>query len=214
MEEQLTTPRLFSKLPTYDTGAWRTAMVYAEALVAAAEKAGKTDEVVQEFDSFVDDVLEKLPKLEGVLTSGFVDEEVKEAMLKKALANSASPVFLSFLQVLSRHGRLDMLRLIHLTVHEEYNRVKNRLRVMVSTAEPLDAAAEQTIASEIKSRLNVQPILDKQVRPELIGGMVLRIGDKVYDGSIATQLQRLREQMVTRSINEIQSRRDRFSSAN
>jgi F-type H+-transporting ATPase subunit delta len=107
-----------------------------------------------------------------------------------------------------------MLRLIHLRVHEEYNRVKNRLRVMVSTAEPLDAAAEQTIASEIKSRLNVQPILDKQVRPELIGGMVLRIGDKVYDGSIATQLQRLREQMVTRSINEIQSRRDRFSSAN
>jgi F-type H+-transporting ATPase subunit delta len=214
MEEPLTTPRRFSKLPTYDTGTWRTAIVYAEALVAAAEKAGKADEVVQEFDSFVDDVLEKLPKLEGVLTSGFVDEEVKEAMLKKALANSASPIFLSFLQVLCRHGRLDMLRLIHLTAHEEYDRVKNRVRVLVSTAEPLDAAAEQTIASEIKNRLNVQPILDKQVRPELIGGMVLRIGDRVYDGSIATQLQRLREQMVTRSINEIQSRRDRFSSAN
>ncbi len=162
MEEPLTTPRRFSKLPTYDTGTWRTAIVYAEALVAAAEKAGKTDEVVQEFDSFVDDVLEKLPKLEGVLTSGFVDEEVKEAMLNKALANSASPIFLSFLQVLSRHGRLDMLQLIHLTVHEEYDRVKNRMRVLVSTAEPLDAAAEQTITAEIKNRLNIQPILDKQ----------------------------------------------------
>ena len=60
-------------------------MVYAEALIGAAEKAGVTDAVVQEFDSFIDDVLEKLPKLEAVLTSGFVDEETKEAMLKKAL---------------------------------------------------------------------------------------------------------------------------------
>ncbi|HEY2762358.1 MAG TPA: ATP synthase F1 subunit delta [Pirellulales bacterium] len=213
MEEPLTTPRRFSKLPTYDTGAWRTAIVYAEALVAAAEKAGSTDAVVQEFDSLVDDVLEKLPKLDSVLTSGFVDEATKEAMLQKAFGKSASPVFLSFLKVLARHGRLDMLRLIHLTVHEEYDRVKNRMRVLVSTAEPLDDAAEQAIAQEIKNRLHIQPVIDKQVRPELIGGMVLRIGDRVYDGSIATQLGKLREQMVTRSINEIQSRRDRFSSA-
>jgi F-type H+-transporting ATPase subunit delta len=214
MQETLTTPRRFTKLPTYDTGAWRTAAVYADALVAAAEKAGTTDAVVQEFDSLVDDVLDKLPKFDSVLTSGFVDEDVKEAMLQKAFAKQASPVFLSFLKVVARHGRLDMLRLIHMSVHEEYDRVKNRVRVLVSTAEPLDAAAEQAIAQEIERRLQLQPILDKQVRPELIGGMVLRIGDRVYDGSIATQLERLREQMVTRSINEIQSRRDRFSSAN
>ena len=88
------------------------------------------------------------------------------------------------------------------------------MRVFVSTAEPIDAAAEQAIVQEIKNRLNLQPVLEKQIQPDLIGGMVLRIGDRVYDGSIATQLKRLREQMVTRSINEIQSRRDRFSSAN
>ncbi|HZZ27184.1 MAG TPA: ATP synthase F1 subunit delta [Pirellulales bacterium] len=214
MPEPLTTPRQFTKLPTYNTGAWRTAVVYSEALVASAEKAGVTEAVVQEFDSLIDDVLEKMPKLEAVLTSGFVDEEVKEAMLKKAFAKQASPVFLSFLQVVARHGRLDMLRLIHMAVHEEYNRVKNRVRVLVSTAEPLDAATEQVIAQEIQKRLHLQPLLDKQVHPELIGGMVLRVGDRVFDGSIATQLQRLRESMLTRSIHEIQSRRDRFSSAN
>jgi F-type H+-transporting ATPase subunit delta len=214
MSEQLTTPRLFKKLPTYDTGAWRTAVVYAESLVAAAQKAGVTDAVVQEFDSLVDDVLEKLPKLEAVFTSGFVDEEVKEGMLKKAFAQQASPVFLSFLQVVARHGRLDMLRLIHMAVHEEYNRVQNRVRVLVSTAEPLDADSEQAIVQEIKNRLHLQPLLDKQVRPELIGGMVLRVGDRVFDGSIATQLEKLREKMLTRSVHEIQSRRDRFSSAN
>jgi F-type H+-transporting ATPase subunit delta len=85
--------------------------------------------------------------------------------------------------------------------------------VLVSTAEPLDAAAEQKIAQEIQSRIGMVPVLEKQIHPELIGGIVLRVGDRVYDGSIATQLERMRENMITRSVHEIQSRRDRFSSA-
>jgi F-type H+-transporting ATPase subunit delta len=212
MEEPLTTPRKFTKLPTYDTRQWRAAFVYAQALVAAAEQAGVTDEVLAEFNSFIDDVLDRLPKLDAVLNSQFVDENAKEAMLQKAFGTQASPVFLSFLKVVARHGRLDMLRLIHLAFHEEYNRVRNRVRVMVSTAQPLDAAAEQSILRALQARTSAQPILEKQVHPELIGGIVLRVGDRVYDGSIATQLEKLREKMMTRSVHEIQSRRDRFSS--
>jgi F-type H+-transporting ATPase subunit delta len=213
MEEPLTTPRKFTKLPTYDTGLWRAAAVYSQALVASAELAGVTDTVLVEFDSLVDDVLDRLPKLDAVLTSQFVEEEVKVAMLQKAFGTRASPVFLSFLKVVAHHGRLEMLRLIHLQFHEEYNRARNRVRVMVSTAQPLDAAAEQSIIQALQTRSNLQPILEKQVHPELIGGIVLRVGDRVYDGSIATQLEKLREKMLTRSVHEIQSRRDRFSSA-
>jgi F-type H+-transporting ATPase subunit delta len=213
MEEQLTTPRVFKKLPTYDTGSWRAAAVYAQSLIAAAMQAGKTADVVQEYDSLVDDVLDKVPNLEGVLNSGFVEEDVKVAMLEKAFGKSASPVFLSFLKVVARHGRLDMLRLIHLQVHEEYTKVQGKVRVLVSTAEPLDSATEQKIAQEVQNHIGLIPVLEKQVHPELIGGIVLRVGDRVYDGSIATQLQRLREKMTTRSVHEIQSRRDRFSSA-
>ncbi len=212
MEQSLTTPRKFTKLPTSDTVEWRAAFVYAQALVAAAQEAAAADNVAQEFDSFIDDVLDKLPQLEAVWESSFVDENSKEAMLQKALGDRASPVFLSFLKVVTRHGRLSMLRLIHLAFHEELNRLHNRVRIMVSTAEPLDGIAEERISQEIRTRLKKEPVLEKQVHPELIGGIVLRVGDRVYDGSIATQLERLREQMLTRSVHEIQSRRDRFSS--
>jgi F-type H+-transporting ATPase subunit delta len=214
MAEMLTTPRKFSKLPTYDTGLWRAAIVYAQALIGAAEHAKATETVVQEFDSLVDDVLERLPKLDAVLASAFVEEEAKEAMLNKAFANRASPVLLSFLKIVARHGRLDMLRLIHLAVHEEYNKARQRVRVMVSTASPLDQAAEARIAEAIKKRLQLEPIIEQDVKPELIGGIVLRVGDRVFDGSVATQLQRLREKMLNRSVHEIQCRRDRFSSPN
>jgi F-type H+-transporting ATPase subunit delta len=213
MAESLTTPRLFSRLPTYDTGRWRAAIVYAQALIGAAEEEKVTDTVLQEFDSLVDDVLDKMPKLEAVWESSFVEEDAKEAMLEKAFGKSASPIFLNFLKVAARHGRLDMLRLIHQAFHQEYNRVRGRVLVMVSTAEPLDSAAEQRVGQEIRTRLHQEPVLEKQVHPELIGGMVLRVGDKVFDGSIATQLKGLREQMISRSMHEIQSRRDRFSSA-
>ena len=48
------------------------------------------------------------------------------------------------------------------------------------------------------------------IDPELIGGVVVRVGDTVYDGSVATNLKQLRQQMINRSVHEIQSRRDRF----
>ena len=52
--------------------------------------------------------------------------------------------------------------------------------------------------------------MEVKVDPELIGGAVVRIGDTVYDGSVAGQLERLESQMINRSVHEIQSRRDRF----
>src|SRR5690242_15951617 len=112
MHEAPTTPRKFTKLPTYDTGQWRAAAVYAQSLLGAAEGAKVTDTVVQEFDSLIDDVLDRLPKLDAVLKSALVDEEAKAKMLVKAFSGKASPVFLNFLQVVAHHGRLDMLRLI------------------------------------------------------------------------------------------------------
>lgn len=212
MEEKLTTPRLFSKLPTYDTGEWRAAVVYAQAVAGAALSAEQLDTVHAEFDSLVHDVLERLPKLEAVLSSSFVDKEVKKEMIDKALSKQASPVLLNFLKVLADHDRLGMLRLVHLAFQQEHERLQNKVRVMVSTAEPLTPEAEKRIEQEIQNRLHLQPVLDKRVLPELIGGIVLRVGDRVFDGSIATQLAQLRQKMIDRSVHEIQSRRDRFSS--
>ncbi len=60
--------------------------------------------------------------------------------------------------------------------------------------------------------LEGEPVLDERVDPGVIGGIVVRIGDTVYDGSIANQLENLRQQIIDRSAHEIQSRRDRFRS--
>jgi F-type H+-transporting ATPase subunit delta len=74
----------------------------------------------------------------------------------------------------------------------------------------LDEVFSRNLAASLHKLLGGQPELEPSVDPQLIGGIVLRVGDTVYDGSVARQLAQVREQMINRSVHEIQSRRDRF----
>jgi F-type H+-transporting ATPase subunit delta len=82
--------------------------------------------------------------------------------------------------------------------------------VLLTTAAPLSPAMVARIVDNLRNKLGGEPVVEQVVDPELIGGAVLRVGDTVYDGSIANQLKNLRQQVMDRSAHEIQSRRDRF----
>ena len=100
-----------------DVGREHVGNVYAEALLAAAEKADVLDEVVETFDSLVGDVLDAYPRFEAVLASRLVSHEEKAGILNRVLAGKTMPMLLDFLKVVSRHERLDCLRAIHRQVH-------------------------------------------------------------------------------------------------
>lgn len=193
-----------------DVGAEHIADVYAEAFLGAAQKAGQLDAMLQEFDSLMSDVLTPMPEFERVLGSALVSPEEKIALLDRSLGRQASPVLLNFLKVLARHGRLDCLRPIHHQLHKFYNRMRGRTRVRVTTPIPINDALATQIAQELGKHLGTELLLDRVVNPDLIGGAVIQLGDTVYDGSIASQLHRVRQQILDRSAHEIQSRRDRF----
>ena len=91
-----------------------------------------------------------------------------------------------------------------------YDKLRNRIPVRLTTATPLGPAVAAQIAESLRAMLGGEPVLQQATDPNLIGGAVLRIGDTVYDGSIANQLHNLRQQIIARSAHEIQSRRDRF----
>jgi F-type H+-transporting ATPase subunit delta len=184
--------------------------VYAEALLGAAEDAGLTDSVLAELDSLVADVLDPFPAFGEMLASGFISHEQKVGILDRTLGDQASPLVLNFLKVVSRHGRFDCLRVIHRQAHELYDRMRGRVRVQVSTATPLAGDLADRIADTVRSLLGGEPILEQTVDPDLIGGVVVRVGDTVFDGSVATQLENVRQRMIQRTAHEIQTRRDRF----
>jgi len=139
-----------------------------------------------------------------------ISREEIAAVLDRVLGGRISPLMLNFLKVLSRHGRLDCLRVIHRRAHALYDILQNRVRVRLTTAAPLSTELASRIRIALRGKLEGEPVLELQSDPKLIGGAVLRLGDTVYDGSIANQLQILRQQMMDRSAHEIQSRRNRF----
>jgi F-type H+-transporting ATPase subunit delta len=197
-----------------DVGTQRVAKVYAEAILRAALARGQADELQEELDSFVKNVLDADPRLETFLSSGAIGKHPKGEVLRTAFAGRASDVFVHSLLVLNDHERLDLLRPICAAYRELRDRRAGRMRVLVRSALPLPEDQRERLMQELRETFHKEPLLETQVDQDLLGGMVVRVGDWLYDHSVRTQLETIRNQIIARSSYEIQSGRNRFSSRN
>jgi F-type H+-transporting ATPase subunit delta len=193
-----------------DVGMQRIARVYAEALLNAADRRGQAQEVFDELDSLVGDVFPAAPDFEAFLSSRAISREAKPAVIARAFQGRASDVFLTFLLVLNRHERLDLLRPVRIAYRDLWDERARRVRVHVKSAVPLAEDQNERLREELRRALQREPVLESRVDPDLIGGMVVQVGDYLYDGSVRSRLTEIRNQLIERSSYEIQSRRDRF----
>ena len=193
-----------------DVDAEKIAEVYAEAyLDAVSGKGDSIDDAVAEFASLVD-VLKSQPKFASVLASAMVSTDEKVALLEKAIASSASPLFWNFLQIVAKRNRLDLLLPIFAQAKILLDERLKRIPVTITTATEIDPQLFSTLSDKLRGVLGGEPVIWSVVDPEVIGGLVVRVGDTVYDASIAAQLQSVCRQMIERSAQEIQSRRESF----
>jgi F-type H+-transporting ATPase subunit delta len=202
-----------SHATTADVGEQRVARVYAEAILNAAAKRGLAEQTLEELDSLARDVFRAAPQFELFLASGAISRERKAALIRSAFEGRASEVFVDALQVLNDHDRLALLRPIVGAYKELYDRRAGRVQVRVSTAVALPDDQRERLRQELSGILQWEPVIETDVDPELLGGLVLRVGDWLYDASVRTQLETIRNQIIARSSHEIQSRRDRFRAA-
>ena len=198
-----------SQVPV-DVGAQQIAATYAKALLGAAENEGKTSEVVAELDSLVSSVLDAFPKFEAVMSSALVSPEDKVNLIDRVFGQRVSPLMVKFLKVVARHDRLELLRAIHVEIHKGYDDLRGRVPVHLLTATAVSGELAKELVKTLRGMVGGEPEIEAEVDPGLIAGLVVRVGDTVYDGSVARQLRQVHEQMINRSIHEIQSRRDRF----
>jgi F-type H+-transporting ATPase subunit delta len=195
-----------------DVGAQRIAATYALALFDAAQKRGQSGEVLEELESLVHDVFPALPMFEGFLASRAISRKRKPPVIRSALQGRASDLFLNFLLVLNNHERLDLLRPIRSAYRQLYEDRNQQVRVRVRSAAPLPDDQRERLIQELRTRFEREPILETRIDPSLLGGLVVQVGDWLYDGSVRSRLAHIRNQLIERSSYEIQSRRDRFRS--
>jgi F-type H+-transporting ATPase subunit delta len=194
-----------------DVGSQRIAETYALALLNAAQKQNQPGEVLEDLDALVNYLLGKHPDMEKFLTSMAVGRDAKRKVLLDSLAGRASELLTNFLLVVNSHDRLDLLRPMLTAYRQEYERRTNRMRVLVRTAVPLPDDQRERLLGELREMYHREPVLEMRVDPELLGGLVVRVGDHVLDGSVRTRIETIRNQLIERSSHEIQSGRDRFS---
>jgi F-type H+-transporting ATPase subunit delta len=179
-----------------DAGSRRVARVYAEALLDAAEKHGETGRVLEEFASLVEDLFRADPQFEAFLASGAISRKPKAEVIHRTFDGKASDTFRNFLLVLNDHLRLDLLRAIYEAVRELYDERSGRLRVVVTSAAPLPDDQRERLLNELRQKYNKEPVLATRVDPSLLGGLVVRVGDRLFDSSVRTRLENIRKQLM------------------
>lgn len=193
-----------------DPSAKAIARVYAQAFLNAAQESGQAD-ALEEFTAFHDSVLQKHPNFGLLLTSQTIDTEDKLGILQRVVKPVASEFFTNFLKVLTKKGRLDLLPLILQEAWVEHEKRAGQRRVYIKSAVQLTEQQLDQITNRLRSALSAEPVLVPTIDEKLLGGLVVQVGDTVYDGSLRSRLKTLQQRLRERYLNEIQSGRDRFS---
>lgn len=193
-----------------DPGALAVATLYARTYLSAAVQNG-VNAPEEEINSLVDEILEGFPEFRDLLYSDSVGRDDKLAIVDRVFAPKSSEFFSNFLRVLIRHGRITMLPMIRNIIGRLQEEASGKRRVRVRSARPLTENSRTQIREQLQSKLGFEPLLQETVDTALIGGMILQVGDTVYDSSLRSRLKQLKGRLVEKAFNEIQSGRDRFS---
>ncbi len=166
------------------------AATYAEALFEAAGDAGAVDAVAAEIGAFAEAV-EQSADLRQFLGNPEIEARVKKEAVKE-LSSSASPITSNFLQVLIDRGRIAEFPAIARAFGERVAAEEGRLEVEAVTAVPLPDDLRTRIVEDISRKTGRSVDLTESVDPEIVGGLVLRIGGAVVDGSVRHRIEELR----------------------
>jgi F-type H+-transporting ATPase subunit delta len=199
--------------PVMDVTEEQVARGYARAFMGVVAKLSNGDALVEELMSFVTAVLDRFPKFEQTLESSLVSPEQKEHLLGQVLGKSASKEVLNFLKVLSRHGRLSLVRPAARIAMKLNATRHGRTDIDIRVARPLEEAMRTEIEGLVRGALKTEPIVNITVDPSLLAGIVIRVGDRVYDGSVHTRFEHVRAAMIDRATEEIETQPEKFAQA-
>jgi F-type H+-transporting ATPase subunit delta len=170
------------------------AQVYARSLFEVAEDAGKLDEVREQLGEIAD-ALAGDRDLQIFFFSPYFSTQEKIEGLDKAVSG-AEPILLNFLKLLIEKHRMPALlriRRVYDSLWEDYNKL---LPVQITSAVELDAKIVKHIGDQISEQTGRKVELSTSVEPDILGGIVVRVGNQVLDASIRRRLDVLRKQIA------------------
>jgi F-type H+-transporting ATPase subunit delta len=170
------------------------ARVYAEALFDVAKDKGKLDAVRGELAQFADAV-DGNRELQVFFFSPYFSSAEKVAGLKRAVSD-ADAELLNFLELLIEKQRMAEIFRIRRQLDELWKQENRRIDVTVTSAVTLEPAVVEKVGEEIERQTGQKVDLSSRVDAEILGGIVLQVGNKVLDASIRSRLEKLRKSVA------------------
>lgn len=168
--------------------------LYGQAILGAA--GARADEIVEQLKAVVEEGLTAHPTLEAALASPRISQEQKEGMIDRIFQGRVDPIVLNFMKVLCRRDRISSLRSIQITAAELRDEALGRVRVRVTSAQPLTDQQRSDIDTRLGQMLGKEIVLQERVDASLLGGIIIRIGDQVFDGSILGKFAAIRSSVI------------------
>ena len=170
------------------------AAVYARSLFEVAKEQDKLDAVREQLGEFAD-ALDETRELQVFFFSPYFSTQEKQDGLVRAVTD-ADDIFINFLKLLIENHRMPVI----FRIRREYDRLwqeENRLLpVQITSAVALDDSTVKHIGDRIAEQTNRKVELSSNVDPEILGGIVVRVGNSVLDASIRNRLEKLRKQVA------------------
>ncbi len=188
-------------------------MTYARSLFQLALAAGgqaKVAEVAAELEQIIE-IARSDKSFAEFIASPIIERNKRQASLKRIFENRVTDLTLRFLLVLNQKGRLNALESIAGAFDALTQEHFGRVEVDVFTASPLGSDQVAGLSQSIAAALGKDPVLHPYTEPAMIGGVKLRIGDQLIDGSVATRLRRMKRDLHQSTAN-LREKADRFIS--
>jgi F-type H+-transporting ATPase subunit delta len=170
------------------------AQVYARSLFQVALEHGRLDELREQLGQFADAVSANHDLAVFFFSPYFSTKEKQDALAR--MLDGADPLFVSFLSVLIENHRMPVIFRIRQQYERLWDEENRTLPVEITSAIELDPATAESVGRTIGERAGRKVTLAARVDPDILGGIIIRVGNSILDASIRNRLEQLRRHVA------------------
>lgn len=177
--------------------------VYAQALINMAQKQNVLAEIIEDVHA-LQSLLAANPQLVSFMEAPMIPDDEKIKSLKKIFEGQTHELVLQTLNAMARRERLIYVSGFFRAFDGILEKMAGRVEVQLTTAGEMSGESLERIKTAVAKSLGKEPTLKTKTDPSLLGGLRLRIGDTLIDGSVQTQLARLKKQLKQGGMGKLQ----------
>lgn len=166
---------------------------YAKSIIDLAVEQNALEPVKKDIGLFLE-TCKANPQLQAILKNPIISLDKKSGILDDLFGDKLHKMIISFFHIVIRKGRSEILYATAKEFISQYNIIKNVVKATVTSASPLSKENIDQIEEVVKQASKGEVILSAKVDPDLIGGFILKVGDKQFDTSLSSKLNKLKKE--------------------